>query len=165
MFDVFVLSNTEIQNLEKAGVAMNSYRDDNISFGKGGTINNGWPNGGIPGLGGYYDSNWGAFGIYGNYTGYNWAGIYLNNKDANEAPVARNFSHISPDTHLHASFWTNSQALCDSRVRLKFLRYDVTGDDCARMFLSANPADTDAEYPIIGSMQNGKWVTVDVTLG
>ena len=165
MFDVFVLSNTEIQNLEKAGVAMNSYRDDNISFGKGGTINNGWPNGGIPGLGGYYDSNWGAFGIYGNYTEYNWAGIYLNNKDANEAPVARNFSHISPDTHLHASFWTNSQALCDSRVRLKFLRYDVTGDDCARMFLSANPADTDAEYPIIGSMQNGKWVTVDVTLG
>ena len=162
--DVFVLSNTEIQNLQTAGVAVNSYRGDNISFGKGGNIGDGWPNGGIPGLGGYYDSNWGAFGIYGNYTS-GWAGLYLNNKDANNNPIARNLSHISPDTHIHASFWTNSQALCDSRVRLKFLRYDVSGDDCARMFLCANPADTDAEYPIIGSMQKDKWVTVDITLG
>ena len=178
VFDVFVMHDWSIANrLNKAGITVNNYQaaeNNPLSWGNGGNITfNAWPTG-ITGL--LYE-NWDlteegidykhhvkAFRISGatdnKWAG--WAGAYLNNT------VARDFSHINPDTHIHAIVYTDTDhQLYNWNVNFKFLRYDIPGGDdpsCAKMRLRQNEWDPNG-LPWIGSMKGLSWVAIDITLG
>lgn len=173
VFDVFVMHDWSIANrLNKAGITVNNYQaaeNNPLSWGEGGNItSNAWPTG-ITGL---LYGNWDlgddkhhvkAFRISGNDKGWQaWAGAYLNNS------VARDFSHLNPDTHIHAIVYTDTdQKLYNWNVNLKFLRYDIPGGDdpnCAKMRLRQNQWDSNG-LPWIGSMKGLSWVAIDITLG
>lgn len=178
VFDVFVMHDYSIANrLNKAGITVNNYQaaeNNPLSWGEGGNITfEAWPPG-ITGLQSYgqwdlteegidYKHHVKAFRISGEKKGWQyWAGAYLNNT------VARDFSHINPDTHIHAIVYTDTDhQLYNWNVNFKFLRYDIPGGDdpnCAKMRLRQNQWDPNG-LPWIGSMKGLSWVAIDITLG
>ena len=178
VFDVFVMHDWSIANrLNKAGITVNNYQaaDNNpLSWGNGGNITfEAWPTEifslqehgkWVLGVNSEYNHHVKAFRISGatdnKWAG--WAGAYLNNT------VARDFSHINPDTHIHAIVYTDTdQKLYNWNVNFKFLRYDIPGGDdpnCANMRLRQNQWDSNG-LPWIGSMKGLSWVAIDITLG
>lgn len=160
IFDVFILSEDAIQTIKKAeGITLNNYRcgtDQTTTIEGGGNI--GWTSSyTVPGL----DNNdsYGSFVIDGSKCQW-WAGMYVKSNAG-----TRDFSHINKDTHIHVAIWTDSQILCDSRVKVHFLKNDGADAGAAQVNLCSNPDDPDAALPIVGSLQAGKWVALDMTYG
>lgn len=160
IFDVFVLSEDAVQTIKNAeGITLNNYRcgtDATTTIEGGGNI--GWTSSyTVPGL----DNNdsYGSFVIDGSQCQW-WAGMYIKNNAG-----TRDFSHINKDTRIHVAIWTDSQVLCDSRVKVHFLKNDGADAGAAQVNLCSNPDDADATLPIVGSLQAGKWVALDMTYG
>lgn len=179
VFDVFVMHDWSIANrLNKEGIKVNNYQaaDNNpLTWGAGGNITfDAWPTGifslqehGLWQLGNNneYDHHVKAFRITwdeANQNGQWWAGAYLNNT------VARDFSHVNPDTHIHAIVYTDTDhQLYNWNVNFKFLRYDIPGGDdpnCAKMRLRQDYWDPNG-LPWIGSMKGLSWGAIDITIG
>ena len=79
--------------------------------------------------------------------------------------VARDFSHLNENTHIHIAVWTDSQILADHNTHCYILKDDGVAAYGTPMFSLTYPDNYDASAPIVGSMQPGKWVALDITLG
>ena len=163
IFDVFILSEDAVQTIKNAdGITLNNYRcgtDATTTIEGGGNI--GWPGQAssytVPGL----DNNdsYGSFVIDGSQCQW-WAGMYIKSNAG-----TRDFSHINKDTRIHVAIWTDSQILCDSRVKVHFLKNDGADAGAAQVNLCSDPDDMEATLPIVGSLQAGKWMALDMTFG
>ena len=160
IFDVFVLSEDAVQKIKNApGITLNNYRqgtDETTSIDGGGNL--GWTEEyATEGL--ENNDAYGSFQIHGFWWNW-WAAGFVMNKGG-----ARDFSHINANTHIHLAVWTDSQILADLNTRCFILKDDGNETYGVPMFSLTNPDNFDANAPIVGSMQPGKWVAVDVTLG
>ncbi len=160
IFDVFVLGEDALQQIKNTeGITLNNYRcgtDASTAIEGGGNV--AWTSEySTPSLTG--NDTFGSFHINGAACNW-WAGMYIKNNGA-----ARDFSHINENTHIHVALWTDSQVLCDSRVKVHFLKNDGADAGAAQVNLCSNPDDMEASLPIVGSMQPGKWVALDMTYG
>lgn len=160
IFDVFILSEDAVQTIKNAdGITLNNYRcgtDATTTIEGGGNI--GWTSSyTVPGL----DNNdsYGSFVIDGSQCQW-WAGMYIKSNAG-----TRDFSHINKDTRIHVAIWTDSQILCDSRVKVHFLKNDGADAGAAQVNLCSDPDDIEATLPIVGSLQAGKWMALDMTFG
>lgn len=162
VFDVFMLSDEAMESLKQnENITVNDYRlghDENSRLDNGGNVvsteapadvemlNNGTS-------ASFYviktdPQNW-------------WAGLYFKNN----AGPARDFSHINANTHVHLVIWTDSQELCDSQVKFQFNKNDGADDSAAQVYFCSDAAKTDGNLPVVGSLQAGKWVALDMTYG
>lgn len=160
IFDVFVLSEDAVQRIKNTpGITLNNYRqgtDETTIIGNGGNL--GWTDEyATEGL--ENNDMYGSFQIHGFWWQW-WAAAFVMNKGG-----ARDFSHLNENTHLHLAVWTDSQILADLDTRCFILKDDGNNTYGVPMFSLTNPDNFDATAPIVGSMQPGKWVALDVTLG
>lgn len=160
IFDVFVLSEDAVQKIKNApGITLNNYRqgtDETTSIEGGGNL--GWTEEyATEGL--ENNDSYGSFQIHGFWWNW-WAACYVKNKGG-----ARDFSHLNENTHIHIAVWTDSQILADHNTHCYILKDDGVAAYGTPMFSLTYPDNYDASAPIVGSMQPGKWVALDITLG